>query len=365
MNPEAGGISLLRPVPLQELRLRADPLMWAVDQKLADLDSLTPVRGHVRAQHHGSVLEVEGMAETIVTVCCDRCLQHFNRPLRALVHELLELEGSDLTAMAGSAAGTGAPRARFRPTGSGSGASGSSGHGGRAAGRPPAAGRDRGLQNAAAGSDLSSSRSSGQGQAPGSGNASRPGNGLSSGNAANPGSQARRGSRSRSQPEPLLIEVLDDRLDPRGDFDPERWLFEQLSLQLPVVNRCGADCPGPPLPLPLPRPPQLPLGDWPASPGANANGSAARPRANQPKAVHVEDRRAPAPAPTGQRVALDASEGSGCAHTSSPVDGTPDATKLPAGCEATKGSRGESGGDPRPSQTPIDPRWAALRQLLP
>ncbi|MFM7314988.1 MAG: YceD family protein [Cyanobium sp.] len=38
---------------------------------------------------------------------------------------------------------------------------------------------------------------------------------------------------------------LDDRLDPAGSFDPERWLFEQLSLRLPVVNRCGSDCPGP------------------------------------------------------------------------------------------------------------------------
>ena len=38
---------------------------------------------------------------------------------------------------------------------------------------------------------------------------------------------------------------LDDRLDPRGRFDPERWLFEQLSLRLPLVNRCGEDCPGP------------------------------------------------------------------------------------------------------------------------
>ena len=38
---------------------------------------------------------------------------------------------------------------------------------------------------------------------------------------------------------------LDDRLDPEGDFDPERWLFEQLSLRLPLVNRCGPECPGP------------------------------------------------------------------------------------------------------------------------
>ena len=38
---------------------------------------------------------------------------------------------------------------------------------------------------------------------------------------------------------------LDERLDPQGRFDPERWIFEQLNLRLPLVNRCGADCPGP------------------------------------------------------------------------------------------------------------------------
>jgi len=36
-----------------------------------------------------------------------------------------------------------------------------------------------------------------------------------------------------------------DQLDPQGSFDPEQWIYEQLSLQLPLVNRCGARCPGP------------------------------------------------------------------------------------------------------------------------
>ena len=35
-------------------------------------------------------------------------------------------------------------------------------------------------------------------------------------------------------------------LDPRGSFEPEQWVFEQLNLQLPVVNHCGDHCPGPP-----------------------------------------------------------------------------------------------------------------------
>ena len=38
---------------------------------------------------------------------------------------------------------------------------------------------------------------------------------------------------------------LSESIDPTGEFDPEHWLFEQLSLQLPLVNRCGLDCPGP------------------------------------------------------------------------------------------------------------------------
>jgi len=42
-----------------------------------------------------------------------------------------------------------------------------------------------------------------------------------------------------------LPEALEERLDPSGSFDPEHWLFEQISLRLPLVNRCGPDCPGP------------------------------------------------------------------------------------------------------------------------
>ena len=41
------------------------------------------------------------------------------------------------------------------------------------------------------------------------------------------------------------MEGLIEYLDPRGDFDPQQWVFEQLNLQLPVVNHCGEHCPGP------------------------------------------------------------------------------------------------------------------------
>ncbi len=138
----------LRPLPLQELRLLPEGRTWLVDQPVAGLRSLTPVRGHLRAQHHGTVLEVEGRAETIVTLCCDRCLQTYNHPLSMAARELLEIAAQD------------------------------------------------------------------------------------------PGEEE-------------VVFAADDpveQLDPSGSFDPERWLFEQLSLQLPLVNRCGADCPGPALP---------------------------------------------------------------------------------------------------------------------
>lgn len=138
----------LQPLPLQELRLLGEGRTWPVEQSIAGLASLTPVRGHVRALHHGTVLEVEGRAETIITLCCDRCLQTYNHALSATARELLAI----------AVAGPGEEEVVFA--------------------------------------------------------------------AEDP------------------VECL----DPGSSFDPERWLFEQLSLQLPLVNRCGPDCPGPPLP---------------------------------------------------------------------------------------------------------------------
>jgi uncharacterized protein len=35
-----------------------------------------------------------------------------------------------------------------------------------------------------------------------------------------------------------------DSLDPQGSFDPEHWLFEQLSLVQPLRCLCRDDCPG-------------------------------------------------------------------------------------------------------------------------
>lgn len=151
LEPTAPGPpDLLRPVPLQELRHLEQGRHWVIDQPIVGLDSLTPVRGQLQATHRGNVLEVEGEADTIVTLCCDRCLQHFNHPLRASSRELLWI------------------------------------------GEPAHDTGDR--------LEL-------EGESEDSG--------------------------------------LMERLDPRGHFDPEHWIFEQLNLQLPIVNHCGGDCPGP------------------------------------------------------------------------------------------------------------------------
>lgn len=153
----------LRPVPIQELKLLAEGRRWRVEQHLSELNSLTPVRGSLMAVHRGNVLELEGEASTIVTLCCDRCLQDFNHPLAFRSRELLWL----------------------------------------------------GEQARQAGLDPEAMLASGGG--------------------------GEAGALLDLEPDDLC-----ESLDPSGDFEPEHWLFEQLSLQLPLVNRCGADCPGPP-----------------------------------------------------------------------------------------------------------------------
>lgn len=146
----------LRPVAIQELSGLAEGRRWQLDEPLEALQSLTPVRGYVQAIHRGNLLEVEGEAATIVTLCCDRCLQHFNHPLHVQTRELLWL---------GEQA------------------------------------RQQGLETSL----------------------------IEAGEAVLD----------------LDPDTLTESLDPAGSFDPAHWAFEQLSLQLPTVNRCGPDCPGP------------------------------------------------------------------------------------------------------------------------
>lgn len=45
-----------------------------------------------------------------------------------------------------------------------------------------------------------------------------------------------------TQEREIAWEDLSETLDPDGDFDPDAWLFEQLSLTLPLRQLCGKDC---------------------------------------------------------------------------------------------------------------------------
>ncbi len=141
----------LEPVPLRELQSLGSVRDWEFEGQLDELPSLTPVRGTIRAEHRGNILEVSGSAQTIVCLCCDRCLKQFNRKLSTGTNELIWLGDSEASA-----------------------------------------------EMAEEGLDASS------------------------------------------------VDGLVECLDPRGSFEPERWVFEQLSLQLPAVNFCGDGCPGMP-----------------------------------------------------------------------------------------------------------------------
>ncbi len=41
---------------------------------------------------------------------------------------------------------------------------------------------------------------------------------------------------------------MDDLMEyiaPFGNFEPEQWVFEQISLRMPLLNICSLECPGP------------------------------------------------------------------------------------------------------------------------
>jgi uncharacterized protein len=65
-------------------------------QNLADLVTLTPVEGVVTVNHRSNFLEVKAQANTIVTLCCDRCLQNYNHRLAMQTEEIIWLKDAEL-----------------------------------------------------------------------------------------------------------------------------------------------------------------------------------------------------------------------------------------------------------------------------
>jgi len=119
-----------------------------VEDSISGLDTLVPVKGSISVRHGGNFLDIASQAETITTLVCDRCLQHYNHRLAIDTSELIWLESE--------------------------------------------------LESA---EDIPNERE-------------------------------------------VSLEDLSETLPPNGHYDPEAWLFEQLSLALPLRKVCGENCPG-------------------------------------------------------------------------------------------------------------------------
>ncbi|WP_396798952.1 YceD family protein [Microcoleus sp. FACHB-1515] len=53
------------------------------------------MQGEVRVTHRGNYLEVEGHAEAIATLTCDRCLKQYNHRIKVDTTELIWLQEPD------------------------------------------------------------------------------------------------------------------------------------------------------------------------------------------------------------------------------------------------------------------------------
>ncbi len=67
-----------------------------INDGIAGLNTLTPVRGKLVVRHGGNFLELIAQAETIVTLTCDRCLQNYNHRLEVNTSELIWLEATQI-----------------------------------------------------------------------------------------------------------------------------------------------------------------------------------------------------------------------------------------------------------------------------
>lgn len=130
------------------LKAPAKTIEITINELIAGLETLTPVRGTLVVRHGGNFLEVSVEAETIVTLICDRCVRNYNHRLKVETSELIWLED----------------------------------------GNPD-------LDN------LPLERE-------------------------------------------VLLEELSENLAPNGYFEPQSWIYEQLSLAMPIRQVCGKSCIG-------------------------------------------------------------------------------------------------------------------------
>lgn len=69
----------------------------AFETTFDQLQTLTPVRAQVSVRHGTTFLDVQGTAQTIVTLTCDRCLQQYNHRIAINTKEIIWLEDIDST----------------------------------------------------------------------------------------------------------------------------------------------------------------------------------------------------------------------------------------------------------------------------
>lgn len=86
------GHNLMEPIYIPQLTKAPEQTEVIQVQDLPNLETLTPVRGHIRVTHRGNFLEVSAQAETIITLNCHRCLQQYNHRLAIATSEIIWLD---------------------------------------------------------------------------------------------------------------------------------------------------------------------------------------------------------------------------------------------------------------------------------
>jgi uncharacterized protein len=83
----------MEPIYIPHL-LQANPQqrVIAFETQFTDLPTLMPVRGQISVKHCHTYLAIQGTAETIVTLTCDRCLQQYNHRLTVDATEMIWLQ---------------------------------------------------------------------------------------------------------------------------------------------------------------------------------------------------------------------------------------------------------------------------------
>ncbi len=76
----------------QLLKMPQQTYQFELNDYIKELETLTPIKGIFQVSHRHNFLEVTLLADTILTLRCDRCLQTFNHRLRVNTSEIILLQ---------------------------------------------------------------------------------------------------------------------------------------------------------------------------------------------------------------------------------------------------------------------------------